>query len=56
MKSSTPWPVPDTFTSTDTGTRDVVFGESRNEVDHGGTVMTTAGAAVTAEVLAEALK
>ncbi|MFD9698468.1 alpha/beta fold hydrolase [Lentzea sp. NPDC059081] len=27
-----------------------------NEVDHGGTVMTTAGAAVTAEVLAEALK
>jgi pimeloyl-ACP methyl ester carboxylesterase len=27
-----------------------------NEVDHGGTVMTRAGAAVTAEVLAEALK
>ena len=27
-----------------------------NEVDHGGTVMTAAGAAVTAEVLAEALK
>ena len=27
-----------------------------NEVDHGGTVMSPAGAAVTAEVLADALK